>query len=188
MKSRADAHHDGSPSSPRLATFWRFNPQVLVFLAGLACAWPAIVGLVVTGVHVIWGSSFRQADYTMLEARSNEGWPYITGTLDETGETLLVPARQDGERFLIGEKGDAAFVPNRKIKVWWSPSAPDLQIEGRRTNVIPVSALPERPGVIAMTGYAAWLIVVVLITVKLCLWAVTRMRIGGRVAGVGTGE
>jgi hypothetical protein len=40
----------------------RFNPQLLVFVVTVIVASPAIVGLVVSGIHVIWGSSFRQVD------------------------------------------------------------------------------------------------------------------------------
>jgi hypothetical protein len=155
----------------RLAFGWRFNPQVLVFVIGLGFAWFPIVGLVETGIHLLWGSSFRQVDYTMLEARPNDGSPYITGTLTATGETFLIATRQTGDRFLVGLSGDDPFVPGKVVKLWWSPSSPDLLIEGRRTNGVPVSAMPERPGVLAFLGYALWLAAVVGVAARLFRWA-----------------
>ena len=162
----------------RFAFGWRFNPQVLVFVIGLGCAWYPIAGLVETGIHLLWGSSFRQVDYTMLEARPNDGSPYITGTLHATGDAFLVATRQTGDRFLVGRSGDDPFVPGKVVKLWWSPSAPDLLIEGRRTNGVPVSAMPERPGVFAFVGYALWLAAVVIVGVRLFSWAAARSSRG----------
>ncbi len=166
----------------RFTSGWRFNPQVLVFVIGLGCAWFPIVGLVDTGIHLLWGSTFRQVDYTMLEARPNEGSPYITGTLHPTGEEFLIATRKIGDRFLVGRSGDDPFEPGKIVKLWWSPSAPDLLIEGRRTNGIPVSAMPERPGFLALLGYALWLAVVVVIAARLFRWASSKA--GGGIAEV----
>jgi hypothetical protein len=166
--------------SARLAYRWRFNPQVLVLMIALACAWFPIVGLVESGIHVLWGPTFRQVDYTMLEARPNDGHPYITGTLHPTSEEFLIATRQSGDRFLVGRAGDDPFAPGKVVKLWWSPSAPDLAIEGRRTNGIPVSAMPQRPGVLSFLGYGLWLAVVVIVGARLFRWALSKAR-GGSV-------
>jgi hypothetical protein len=153
----------------------RMNPQLLVFVVAALCAWPAVVGLVVAGIHVIWGASYRQVEYVMAEARANDGHPYITGTLAATGAVHLVSARSQGEAFLVGDAGDDSFAPGKTIKVWWSPSAPDLLIQGQRTNGVPVSALRERPGMLALLGYAAWLIAVIVIASLLTRWVLRRV-------------
>jgi hypothetical protein len=157
---------------------WRFNPQVLVLAIGLGCAWFPIVGLVESGIHVLWGPTFQQVDYTMLEARPNEGDPYITGTLHPTGQEFLIATRQDGDRFLVGRAGDAPFAAGKVVKLWWSPSAPNLLIEGRRTNGIPVSAMPQRPGVLAFLGYGLWLAAVIVVGARLFRWALSKARGG----------
>ena len=177
---RIDLREDPDRKTPgaRFAFGWRFNPQVLVFLTGLGFAWFPIVGIVESGIHLLWGSSYRQVDFTMLEARSNEGSPYITGTLKPTGETFLIATRQTGERFLVGRAGDDAFAPGKVVKLWWIPSAPDLLIEGQRTNGIPVSAMPERPGLVALLGYTLWLIGVVAATIPALRWAGSKARSG----------
>lgn len=162
----------------RFAFRWRFNPQVLIFVIALGCAWYPIVGLVETGIHLLWGPSFQQVDYTMLEARPNEGSPYITGTLHPTGEEFLIATRKIGDRFLVGRSGDDPFAPGKVVKLWWSPSAPDLLIEGRRTNGVPVSAMPERPGLLALLGYALWVAVVVVIAVRLFRWMLSKSSRG----------
>jgi len=145
---------------------------------GLGFAWFPVVGLVDSGIHVLWGSSYRQVDYTMLEARPNEGSPYITGTLSATGETFLIATRQIGERILVGRSGDDPFAPGKVVKLWWSPSAPDLLIEGRRTNGVPVSAMPERPGIVELLGYALWLFAVVAVAIVLFGWALSKSSRG----------
>jgi len=53
----------------------RFNPELLAFVLTVLVAWPAIVGLVVSGIPVIWGGSFRQVDCTMRRAEENGGTP-----------------------------------------------------------------------------------------------------------------
>lgn len=45
------------------------------------------------------------------------------------------------------------------------------RIEGRRTNGIPISAMPERPGFVALLGYTLWLIAVVAATIPALRWA-----------------
>lgn len=159
----------------RFAARMRFNPQVLVFAVALLCAWPAIAGLVVSGIHVIWSGSYRQVDYRMDEARPNVGVPYITGTLSTTGDVHLVSARKMGERYLVGEQGGDEFAPGKTIKLWWSPSAPDILIQGQRTNGVPVSALPERPGVLVFLGYVIWLAAVILIAAFVAGWVSRRL-------------
>jgi len=169
-----NANPDPSVGGMRFAARMRFNPQVLVLVVALLCAWPAIVGLVVSGIHVIWGGSYTQVAYRMDEARPNAGMPYITGTLSTTGGIHLVGARQVGERFLVGDRGDDEFAPGKTIRLWWSPSAPDIVIQGQRTNGVPVSALPERPGVLAFLGYVAWLVAVAVIAAIAVRWVMQR--------------
>lgn len=142
----------------RFAARMRFNPRVLVFAVTVFVASPAIVGLVVSGIHVIWGGSFRQVDFTMQRAEENRGTPYIGGALAGTETEHRVGARLVAGRFLVGTDGDETFAPGKTIKVWWSPTAPDLTINGWRTNGVPVAALPERPGIGAFAGYLAWLV------------------------------
>jgi hypothetical protein len=164
--------------SARFAYRWRFNPHVLVLMIGLACAWFPIAGLIESGIHVLWGPTFQQVDYTMREARPNEGYPYITGTLHPTGEEFLIATRQTGDRFLVGRAGDDPFAPGKVVKLWWSPSAPDLHIEGRPTNGIPVSAMPQRPGVLAFLGYGLWLAAVIIVGARLFRWALSKRGAG----------
>ena len=178
MATNTGPQRSAEREGARFAFGWRFNPQVLVFVIGLGFAWFAIVGLVETGIHLLWGSSFRQVDYTMLEARPNDGSPYITGTLNATGETFLIATRHSGDGFLVGRSGDDPFAPGKVVKLWWSPSAPDLLIEGRRTNGVPVSAMPERPGVLAFLGYALWLAAVVVIGARLFSWVAAKSSRG----------
>ena len=166
---------DPSPDRIRFAARMRFNPQVLVLAVAAFVAWPAVVGLIVSGVHVVWGGSFRQVEYTMQRAQANDGSPYIGGMLAATATEHLIAARMSGGRFLAGDRGEEPYEPGKTIKVWWSPGAPDLLIQGQRTNGVPVAALPERPGIGAFTGYLAWLIVVVALAVKGARWAVQRM-------------
>ena len=161
---------------PTLAFRWRFRPQLIAFLFGLFCAWFAVAGLVESGIHVLWGPTFRQVDYTMSEARYNDGYPYITGTLQTTGEEFRVAARRSGDTYLVGREGSDVFAAGKVVKLWWSPSAPDLAIEGRRTNGIPVSAMPERPGVLRLVGYTVLLLVVVALTARLVRWAAGKAR------------
>jgi len=163
-----------SPDRIRFAARMRFNPQVLVFAVAAFVAWPAVVGLIVSGVHVIWGGSFRQVDYTMQRAEANDGSPYIGGTLAATGTEHLIAARMSGGRFLAGDRGEEPYEPGKTIKVWWSTGAPDLLIQGQRTNGVPVAALPERPGVGAFAGYLAWLVVVIVIGARVAQWIARR--------------
>jgi hypothetical protein len=171
----ADSSIDPPGGRMRFAARMRFNPQVLVFAVALLCAWPAIVGLVVSGIHVMWGGSYRQVDYRMDEVRPNVGVPYITGTLSTTGDAHLVSARKVGERYLVGEQGDEEFAPGKTIKLWWSPAAPDILIQGQRTNGVPVSALPERPGLLVFLGYLIWLVAVILIAACVAGWVLRRL-------------
>lgn len=59
----------------RFAFRWRFNPQVLIFVIALGCAWYPIVGLVETGIHLLWGPSFQQVDYTSSKPDRTRGHP-----------------------------------------------------------------------------------------------------------------
>ncbi|MEO8753913.1 MAG: hypothetical protein ABI624_14685 [Casimicrobiaceae bacterium] len=161
---------------PTLRMWLRFNPGVLVFAVAVLCGWPAVVGLVVAGIHTLWSGSYAQVDYVMIEARENSGYPYISGTLGATGEEHLVSARKQGEVFLVGDSGNEAFAAGKTIKLWLSPSAPDIVIQGERTNGVPVSALPERPGVLALLGYVAWLLAVVLVAGAVAGWLSRRVR------------
>ena len=172
---KGDPNIDPAGGRMRLAARMRFNPRVLVFAVALFCAWPAIVGLVVSGIHVIWDGSYRQVDYRMDEARPSAGVPSITGTLSTTGDVRVIGARKVGERYLVGEQGDAEFAPGKTIKLWWSPSAPDILIQGQRTNGVPVSALPERPGVLVLLGYVIWLVAVILIAAFMGGWVMRRL-------------
>jgi hypothetical protein len=181
MHATPPSNDAAARSNLRLTMRWRFNPQVLVLVVGLVVAWPAIVGVVVSGIHVLWSASFRQVDYTMDEARANDGAPYITGRLGTNGETYLVAARRSGDGYLVGREGDDTFAPGKTIKLWFSEKAPDIVIAGQRTNAVPVSTLPERPGIMALAGYLAWLVVVAWIAARVMRWA-----IGKRSAGVVT--
>ena len=165
---------DPSPDRIRFAARMRFNPKVLVFAVAVIVASPAIVGVVISGIHVIWGGSFRQVDYTMQRAEANDGSPYIGGTLAATGTEHLIAARMRGGRFLAGDRGEEPYEPGKTIKVWWSPDAPDLLIMGQRTNGVPVAALPERPGIGAFVIYLAWLIAALGIGVRIARWVARR--------------
>lgn len=158
----------------RFAARMRFNPQLLVFVVTMMVALPAIVGLVVSGIHVIWGRSFRQVDYTMQRAEENGGTPYIGGALAGTNAEHLVSARLVAGAFLVGDRGDEAYAPGKTIKVWWSPDAPDLLISGLRTNGVPVAALPERPGIVALAGCLAWLVATFAIGARVARWVAQR--------------
>lgn len=158
----------------RFAARMRFNPQVLVLVLTVLVAMPAIVGLVVSGIHVVWGGSYRQVDYTMLRAEANGGTPYIGGRLDGSEAEHLVGARLVAGRFLVGADGDEDYAPGKTIKVWWSPAAPDLTINGQRTNGVPVAALPERPGIGAFAFYLAWLVATFAIGARVARWVAQR--------------
>ena len=171
---------NAEPSSaklrPQLRYRLRFNPQVLVLVAALALASPAIVGIVISGVHVFWSGSFRSVDYTMHEAHANGDAPYVTGTLQGTGETFPVAARRRGEAYLVGASGDESFAPGKVVKLWWSPTAPDIVIAGRRTNGIPVAAMPERPGPLTLGGYVVWVLVVGWAALRVAAWSMRYAR------------
>jgi hypothetical protein len=154
----------------------RFNPQVLVLVVALGLAWPAIVGVVVSGVHVIWSGSFRSVGYTMHEAHANGDAPYVTGTLQGTGERFLVTARRRGETYLVGATGDEVFAPGKVVKLWWSPTAPDIVIAGSRTNGIPVAAMAERPGPWALAGYVVWVLAVFWAGLRVAAWSMRFAR------------
>jgi hypothetical protein len=174
--ANAPRRPDAGPSPDRIsfAARMRFNPQLLVFVATVLAASPAIVGLVVSGIHVLWGGSFRQVDFTMQRAEANDGTPYIGGTLAGTEAEHLVSARLVAGRFLVGTDGDESYAPGKTIKVWWSKDAPDLLINGQRTNGVPVAALPERPGIVAFAGYLAWLVAAFAIGARVARWVARR--------------
>jgi hypothetical protein len=174
---------DAASGGLRMSASYRFNPQVLVLVIAFACAWPAVAGLVVAGVHVVWAATFREVDYTMEEARWNDGAPYITGRLAATGDEYRVAARRAGDRWLVGRRGDETFAAGKTIRLWWSPSAPDIVIGGERTNAVPVAAMPERPGIVSLVAHFAWLAGVAWIGLRVFRWAATRARAGVVTAG-----
>ena len=171
----ADAKREAvRPARGQLRFRFRFNPHLLVLLAGLAAAALLAFRAVESGIHVIYGSTYRQVDWRMDEARPNDGSPYVTGTLVETGEEYLVRARLDDQRFLIGLEGDETFEPGKVAKLWWSPKAPDIVLQNRRTNAIPVAAMPERPGVGSLALYTLGVLAVLAVTLKLTVWVASR--------------
>ena len=147
---------------------------MLVVVIGLACAWFPLVGLVESGLHMLWGSTSGKWITRCWKPVRTTGRRTSQGRCIRPGETFLIATRQTGDQFLVGRSGDDTFAPGKVVKLWWSPSAPDLLIEGRRTNGIPVSSMPQRPGVLAFLSYALWLAAVVVLAVLSFRWAVTK--------------
>ena len=124
--ANAPRRPDAGPSPDRIsfAARMRFNPQLLVLVVTVLVASPAIVGLVVSGIHVIWGGSFRQVDYTMQRAEENGGTPYIGGVLAGTETEHLVGARLVAGRFLVGTDGDVRTHAAKRSRSGGAPLRP----------------------------------------------------------------
>jgi len=158
---------------------WRFDPQVLALLLGVALAGFPLAGMIEAGIHVVWSDTFAAADYTMDEARTNEGSPYISGTIAPSGETVLIPARLDASgTFRVGNAGAETFARRKVIRLWWSPSAPDLLIQGMRTNAIPLASMARRPGGLELATYSLWFAAVVVVAARVFAWSARKAPSG----------
>ena len=62
------------------------------------------------------------------------------------------------------------------MKLWWSPTAPDIVIAGQRTNGVPIAAMPERPGPLALAGYVVWLLAVLWAGLRVAAWPMRQAR------------
>ena len=178
------------PAETLVASFryrWRFNPQVIALMLAAFLAWFPLTRMVASGIHVVWSDTFAPTPYTMEEARPNDGSPYITGTLP-SGETVSLSARADATpgAFKVGDAGNETFAPGKVIDLWWSPSAPDLSIQGLRTNAIPVASMAKRPGLVDLAGHALWFAAVLVIGARVFAWSARWARAGqgeGRIDG-----
>jgi hypothetical protein len=67
-----------------------------------------------------------------------------------------------------------AFAPGKRIPIWHSPDAPNFVVFGEEVNDVPVSAVPERPGLPALLAYLAWLLATFLVGFSLMAWVARR--------------
>jgi hypothetical protein len=84
----------------------------------------------------------------MAKAEANEGYPIIRGRIEPGGEDAVLAARAAGAGYVVaGVREAVPFEAGRRLRVWWSATAPVVGYgEGRSTQMMPVSALPRLPG------------------------------------------
>ena len=152
----------------------RFSPQVLVLIATLIAAVPAVKGAVISGVFWWWSASYRQVEYVMDEARPNDGAPYIAGHLAGATEQMNIRGQMHGATMAVKGAPHEVFAPGKRIPIWYSDRAPTIAIEGDDTNEVPVAAMPERPGLLTFLGYLAWLLATLIVGFGLTVWVANR--------------
>jgi hypothetical protein len=138
----------GIPGRQGVWTHFRFHPQVFVILgAALACFYLAREA-VPSWIFWLYRDTYRQGDFVMEEAKANEGSPIIRGRIEPGGEAAVLEARAAGPGYaLAGVPEVVPFQADRRVRVWWSATAPVVGFgEGRSTQTMPVSALPRLPG------------------------------------------
>jgi hypothetical protein len=161
---------------PAMSFSWRvrFSPQVIVLLLMLFAAIPPLKGAIVSGVFWWWDKTYIKAEYVMDEAQPNDGSPYIAGHLDGSTERHNLVGLIRGTTIVVKALPQEAFAPGKRIPIWTSADAPNFVVFGDEVNDVPVAAFPQRPGLLSLLGYLAWLIATLVVGFGLMGWVARR--------------
>ena len=152
----------------------RFSPQVIVFLLTLLAAIPPLRSAIVSDTYWWWNKTYAQVEYVMDEARPNDGSPYIAGHLAGSTEQTNLLGQMLGTTMVVKGVPHETFAPGKSISIWHFGDAPNSIVFGEAVNDVPVAMLPERPGLIALLGYLAWLLATVVVGLGLTGWVASR--------------
>jgi hypothetical protein len=172
----------GRPGRPGLWTRVRFHPQVLVWLATWGIAFLPAREAIPGWIYWYYGPTYRQVDFVMGAADDNAGAPLTRGRLEPSGEAWVMGLRATPAGYVLESDPAIAHGPGKRIRVWWSDDAPVVGYRGHSTRIMPTSAFPRVPGLLAALGWTG----LVLLTFAAGFWALARLRLRTRVWGTET--
>jgi len=139
----------GTPGQAGLSTRLRFSPQVLVLLIFVVPFFYCVREVIGAAIWTWYGSSYRQVDFVLEEARPNGSSPYAAGHTEPGGEPLNEPLTAKADGWVLTSDPSVAFAPGTRVAIWWSPTAPLVGYgRDRSTNGMLVARFPQLPGLL----------------------------------------
>lgn len=167
---RRGAEHLGRPGRAGLWTHLRINPAVPIVLIAVAAAFFPLRRAITSFVFWHYRATYQQVDFVMGEPDDNAGYPLVRGTLEPGGEAWLMSADRTPAGYVLASDRSVVIAPGRRVRVWWSEAAPVIGFPSGSTKIMPVSTMPQLPGLLRIL---AWL-GASLVTLLAGLWLAAR--------------